>query len=284
MSSISPIGRGAAPEIRDAIQSAAKRTGVSFDFLVRQAEAESSFDPNAKAATSSATGLYQFIERTWFDMVRQHGAKYGLGDAAEAISANSSGRIGVSDPALRERILELRKDPKIAAAMAAEYTRGNQDHLRATLGRAPAATDLYMAHFLGPQGASRFLAAQAANPNQAAAEVLPDAATANQNVFYAADGRPRSLEEVYARFAKRFEAAVPTGQAVAPDIVAAVARTERGGAIRGGTLFAAAQTRISVLQGISNQGIAPVTIAALAALDDRHGRTFAGRAAKKGLL
>ncbi len=284
MSSIAPIGRGAAPEIRDAIQSAAKRTGVSFDFMVRQAEAESSFDPNAKAATSSATGLYQFIENTWFDMVRQHGAKYGLGDAAEAISAGPAGRRSVSDPAMRDRILELRKDPKLAAAMAAEYTKGNQDHLRATLGRAPAATELYMAHFLGPQGASRFLAAQAANPNQSAAGIMPDAAAANRNVFFAGDGRERSLDEVYARFAKRFEGAAPTGQAIAPDIVAAVARTERSGAIRGGTLFAAAQTRLSVLQGLSNQAVAPLTIAALAALDDRHGRTFAGRAAKKGLL
>ena len=74
MTSIRPVGPKATPEVRDAIQVAARRTGVSFDFLVKQAETESGFDPRAKASTSSATGLYQFLEGTWLSMVRQHGA------------------------------------------------------------------------------------------------------------------------------------------------------------------------------------------------------------------
>lgn len=282
MPSVPPLGRGAAPEIRDAIQSAAKRTGISFDFLVKQAEAESGFDPKAKAATSSATGLYQFIDSTWLSMVRQFGGKYGVAEAADAIGQSSSGAPRVADPATRERILEMRKDPKLAAAMAAEFTKANQEHLRATLGREPSATDLYMAHFLGPQGASRFLKARGANGEASAAEIMPEAAAANRAVFYANDGRARSLNEVHARFAKRFEA-TPTNQAPAPDIVEAVARTERG-AMRNQALFAAMQTRVSVLQGLQTQGLQPLTVAALAALDDRQGRTVAGRVSKRGLL
>lgn len=270
---VGPVARSVAPDIKDAIQTASRRTGVSFEYLVKQAEAESGFDPNAKAATSSATGLYQFIDRTWIDMIRQHGEKYGLADSVEALGAN--------DPAARSRILEMRNDPRVAAAMAAEYAKGNQDTLRSALNREPSATDLYMAHFLGPQGATRFLKAQGANGGAAAADVLPEAAAANRAVFFNADGGKRSLDEVYARYAKRFDS-IQTGRA-APEIVQAVGRTDPAGAIRGSALFAAASTRINVLQALSTKGIAPQTIAALAALDDHHGRTVAGRIAKRGI-
>ena len=72
-----------------------------------------------------------------------------------------------------------------------------------------------------------------------------------------------------------------TGAPAAPEIVNAVARTERGLAARSATLPAPAQTRVQVLQGLSTVGIAPITVAALAALDDREGRTVAGRAARR---
>jgi hypothetical protein len=278
MTTATPLGRAIAPEIRDAIQGAAKRTGISFDFLVRQAEIESGLDPKAKATTSSATGLYQFIDSTWLAMVRQHGAKYGLAEAAEAISPSGPPR--VADPALRARILDLRKDPALSAAMAAEYTKSNQDQLRLSLRREPTANELYMAHFLGPQSASRFLQAWAADRTAIAADVAPEAAGPNRRVFFAADGRPRSLDEVMARFAQRFQG-TRTGAPPAPDIVRAVARTERGMPMAAATLSAAAQTRVQVLQGLSTRaGVSTVTVAALAALDDSKGRTVAGRLAR----
>jgi hypothetical protein len=281
MTTATPIGRVIAPEIRDAIQGAAKRTGISFDFLVRQAEIESGLDPRAKASTSSATGLYQFIESTWLRMIRQHGAKYGHAEAAQAISPTGAPRVG--DPAMRARILELRKDPALSAAMAAEYTRSNQDQLRLALRREPTANELYMAHFLGPQSASRFLQAWASDRTAVAADVVPDAAGPNRRVFFAPDGRPRSVEEVLSRFAQRFQG-TQTGAPPAPEIVRAVARTERGLAKDAAVLTAAAQTRVQVMQGLSsNAGVSPVTVAALASLDDSKGRTVAGRLARQGM-
>jgi hypothetical protein len=281
MTTATPIGRVIAPEIRDAIQGAAKRTGISFDFLVRQAEIESGLDPRAKASTSSATGLYQFIESTWLRMIRQHGAKYGHAEAAQAISPTGAPRVG--DPAMRARILELRKDPALSAAMAAEYTRSNQDQLRLALRREPTANELYMAHFLGPQSASRFLQAWASDRTAVAADVVPDAAGPNRRVFFAPDGRPRSVEEVLSRFAQRFQG-TQTGAPPAPEIVRAVARTERGHAKDAAVLTAAAQTRVQVMQGLSsNAGVSPVTVAALASLDDSKGRTVAGRLARQGM-
>jgi len=282
MTSIRPVGPKAAPEIRDAIQVAARRTGVSFDFLVKQAETESGFDPKAKATTSSATGLYQFLEGTWLSMVWQHGARHGMAAEAAAIEAGPGGTPRVADPATRARILELRNDPRASASMAAEYTKESQNHLRARLGREPSSTDLYFAHFFGPHGAAQFLAARDADGGKAGADLLPDAAAANRGVFYAADGRARSMDEIYARFEKRFDGIATRGPA-APEIVEAVARSDRGAA-RSPALLAAAQTRVSVLQALSTKGLSPITIAALAALEDSEGRTVAGRLARRGMV
>src|SRR5690606_4013603 len=100
---------------------------------------------------SSASGLYQFIESTWLRMVHDHGDKYGMGDAARSITVTESGP-RVTDPEIRARILALRDDPRLSAAMAAEYARGNHAQLAQSLGREVGATDLYLAHFLGPAG------------------------------------------------------------------------------------------------------------------------------------
>ena len=189
--------RGASPRIASAIQVASLQSGVDFSYLVTKAAMESGFDPHIQAKTSSATGLYQFIDQTWLDMVKTHGAKYGLEDYADALE---SGRV---DDAQKRRILELREDPRISAFMAAEYTQGNRQHLEATVGGTIGNTELYLAHFLGPGGAERFLRALRTDPAQEAAAVLPQAAEANKAIFYR-NGQPRSLGEVYDRFAAKF--------------------------------------------------------------------------------
>ena len=282
MTSIRPVGPKANPEVRDAIQVASRRTGVSFEFLVKQAETESGFDQRAKATTSSATGLYQFLEGTWLSMVRQHGARHGMATEAAAIEVGRGGAPRVADPETRARILELRNDPRFAASMAAEYTKESQNHLRGTLGREPSATDLYFAHFFGPHGAGQFLRARDADGSKAGADLLPEAAAANRAVFYAGDGRARTMDEIYARFEKRFDSIATQGPA-APEIVEAVARTNRGSE-HSPALLAAPQTRVSVLQALSARGLAPITVVALAALEDREGRTVAGRLARRGMV
>jgi len=196
---------GAPRDIAAAIGKASQRTGVDFSYLVNQARQESSFRPEIRASTSSATGLYQFIDQTWLATVKAHGASHGLGEYAERIRTDSGGRHRVDDPVTRRAILDLRKDPQIAALMAAEHARENGEALQAAMGRAPTATDLYMAHFLGVEGAKTFLRARDADASQPAADLLPRAAHANRGVFYAPDGTKRSLGEVYDRFAAKFD-------------------------------------------------------------------------------
>lgn len=188
--------------ITNAIAMASQRTGVDFTYLFNQAKIESSLNPEARASTSSATGLFQFIEQSWLGVVSQHGDKHGLGWASNAIG-KSGGRYYVADPSLRQQILDLRRQPEIASVMAAEHAADNQATLEGELGRPVSSTDLYLAHFLGVGGAAKFLRAHDQNPGMAAASVVPSAASANRWIFYDRNGAPRSLAEVRQRFAEK---------------------------------------------------------------------------------
>jgi len=209
-------GSKATPEVAQAIHKASARTGVSFDYLVAQAGQESSFKSDAKASTSSAKGLYQFIEKTWLHMVRDKGAEHGLGELADKIDSGFDGP-RVADPAARRKILDLRNDPTVASLMAAEYAKSNQAQLETSLGRAAGSTDLYMAHFLGPAGATKFLNAVQKTPEKTGAELLPEAAAANRGAFYDKSGKALSVQKIYENYAAKFDDAVRTAVASAPD-------------------------------------------------------------------
>ena len=198
-------GAGLRARVQNAIASASGKTGVDFSYLYAQAKLESGLNPKAQARTSSASGLYQFIEQSWLGVVKQHGDEHGLGWAASAITRGRDGRYHVSDAATRQAILGLRQDPETAATMAAEHAADNKTILESKLGRSVGAVDLYMAHFLGSAGATKFLRGLDADPGAAAADVLPAAARANRTIFYNRDGSARSFAEIEQRFAKRFD-------------------------------------------------------------------------------
>src|SRR5256885_2671102 len=111
--SIKAGGQTIQPEVLASIQQASANTGMDFSYLMAQASRETSFDPTAKAPTSSASGLYQFVEQTWLAEFQQHGADYGYGDLANQIVKHSDGHYSVSNPTVRKEILDLRKDPSL---------------------------------------------------------------------------------------------------------------------------------------------------------------------------
>jgi hypothetical protein len=218
-----------------ALQKAATATGSDFHYLLGTAMRESSLKPNATSSSSSATGLFQFIDQTWLGLVKEHGAQHGLGNLADAITKQADGRYH-ADANAKQTILALRKDPEVCALMAGEYAKSTQGSLRASLGREVCGGELYAAHFLGPDAAAKLIKLAGSDPSTSAAAQFPQAAAANKSVFFHADGSAKSVREVYdwavaqpgsagtARLAQAPQAATET------PLTAETARTQIAGA------------------------------------------------------
>ncbi len=177
------------------LQRAAAATGVDFDYLMKAAQRESSLNPNAHARTSSAAGLFQFIDQTWLGMLKNAGAKHGYGAYAAQITKGSDGKYHVNDPSVRKQVMGLRYNPDANAVMAAEMTAGHAAYLKGRIGRDPTQGELYAAHFLGPDGAADLIQAADHRPQATAAALFPQAAAANHGIFYH-KGRALDVAEV----------------------------------------------------------------------------------------
>lgn len=121
-------------DIKAIITDAANRYGVDPETAIRMARIESGLNPRAQNPSSSAGGLFQFIDDTW--------KGYGQG--------------------------RNKYDPYANADAGARLMRDNIRGLTRALGRAPSAGEIYMAHQQGLGGALTILKA----PDRPAAEVL----------------------------------------------------------------------------------------------------------------
>ncbi len=205
--------------VEAAIDRAAKATGVDFGFLMKTAGRESSFNPRAQASTSSAAGLFQFVEQTWLSTLKQHGAKHGYAGYADLITKGGDGRFHVKDGDARRSVMDLRLDPHAASLMAGELTSDHASYLKGRVGRAPTGGELYVAHFLGPQGSARLIEAVQSRPGTSAASLFPDAARANRSIFYR-DGRDATVGEVYGNLTRgggKGDIVGPATPQIAPD-------------------------------------------------------------------
>lgn len=150
------------------------------DILDRIMMAESSGNPNAKAKTSSASGLFQFTDGTFRNMVKKYGKEYGFS-------------------------MKDKNKPEVQRMAAGLLMEENRKALSKTLDRQPTAGELYLAHFAGQSGAKRLLKAQNKNPNIPAIRVSSkDAVAANIPIYYIGrykngkfiKERPRTVGEV----------------------------------------------------------------------------------------
>jgi hypothetical protein len=122
---------------------------------------ESSGNPNAKAKTSSATGLHQFTTKTWLDIINKYEPELAKGKT-------------------KAELLRLRKDPKTSTRMAGHLITENKRILKAK-GAPINDGSIYLAHFAG---ASRAADALMANPSVSAIKVFgKEAVDANKRVL-----------------------------------------------------------------------------------------------------
>ncbi|GJD50685.1 hypothetical protein OPKNFCMD_3430 [Methylobacterium crusticola] len=197
--------------------------------LMAVADKESSFLTEVQARTSSATGLYQFIERTWLQVMREFGGLHGYAREAGLIGDDNA----VAEPGERARILDLRRDPSLAAVMAGEMLKRDSARIAARIGRELTLGETYLAHFLGPDDAERFMAKVVEEPKAVAAALLPKPAKANRTIFFERVGRRKSRGLSVAQVHDKFEAMMSTRGARYRDV----------GALMGVMAYAAAEAR-----------------------------------------
>lgn len=179
---------------------AAQTTDMDPALLMAIADKESNFITRAKARTSSASGLFQFVEKTWLEAMKHFGHRYGRAEEANAIASNDGASVA---PQKRAKILGLRNDPYLSAALAAEMLKKDGAKIAEKIGRPLTPGETYLIHFLGPEDAERFMKTMNETPNASAAALLPRPARANRPIFFAQQGRKlnaRSVAEVHEAF------------------------------------------------------------------------------------
>ena len=172
-------------DLVETVVRAARDTDTDPTLLMAIADKESAFAPTVKASTSSATGLFQFIDSTWLRVVRDFGAEFGLEREAALIDSSD----GALAPSERRRILAMRNNPYLSALLAAKMLKHDAAKISARIGRDLSGGETYLAHFLGPSDAERFIYKLETEPHYAAPKLLPKPARANRSIFYGAAHR-----------------------------------------------------------------------------------------------
>jgi soluble lytic murein transglycosylase-like protein len=197
-------------DVLAAIRLGSIRTGVDFTFLMELARVESNFNPAAHAPRSSATGLFQFRDQAWLEAIRTFGAEYGMKDLAERVrpidDEDHEPQPIVRDP-LQLEVLALRLNPRLSTLMAAENIKRNLQLLSGRTRQEPGRTELYLAHYLGVEGAVKFLNALDEEPSAIAATIFPEEAARDPAVFRGVRQQPRTVAQVYRWFDRKFNTA-----------------------------------------------------------------------------
>jgi hypothetical protein len=189
---------------------AAKDTRFPADTLFAIAEKESSFDVNIRPPKGSALGLMQFLDQTWLEAVKTYGKEFGLGDEAEMILTRPDGKREhhyVEDEGEEDRILELRRDPYLSAALAAKNLLAAKERIEARLDTAMDERDLYLPHFLGANGAAKLLSHAEEKPDAKASKFFPKAARFNGTMFKA-KGKQLTIGQFHQRMRSFIEARI----------------------------------------------------------------------------
>ncbi|MNR95288.1 hypothetical protein D3C71_414970 [compost metagenome] len=165
------------------LMAAANMVGVDPNLAASIAGVESGFKPNAipyknprnpgAGVLSSAASFYQVIKGTWKSLMGKYAGKYGINPGT------------------------TQHDPRANALLGLEFIKENIDVIKGVKSNITD-TDVYLAHFLGPYGAKRFLKAPPGDP--AINHVGPEQAAANPSIFYDSNKRPRTVAAVYNDF------------------------------------------------------------------------------------
>lgn len=186
-----PTANGTAKGAAPTFNAAAAMVGIPAElmFIIAGIESGYKYDIQAQPSVnkktgerskqSSAYGWFQFLNATWDEVYSKVVAQFGA----------------PPDDAART----MRKDPRLQALAGALFIKANYDRLSKALGRPISDTDIYIAHFLGPGGAIKFLKA---DPSALGYQVFKDEYSSNLTIFFVGGdkSKPRTIGEIYKLF------------------------------------------------------------------------------------
>lgn len=158
-------------------------------------EAREPGDMTVVAMRAAPANPLAFSRSSWLDAMGQMRADKRFARYAGRIFRTSSGEVYVPVERERREIEALRSDAMIARYVAEAFARANAAALKDVLGRAPAASDLYLAHLAGPRVAAQFRQQLGRDARAIAATALPELAEAVPALLFA-DDRALTLAEV----------------------------------------------------------------------------------------
>lgn len=181
--------RGEAGEA-GALGEAERLNSGGTDTVSRIIQIESGGNPNAKAKTSSALGLGQFVKGTWLDLMRRKkpGLIQGKTDA---------------------QILAMRTNPELAREMVGILASENSAFLKSK-GIEATPGNIYLAHFLGQGGAQKILGADPSTP--VSSLLTKGAVDANASIM-----RGKTAGDVAAWAKRKMAGATTTGGDISPE-------------------------------------------------------------------
>ncbi len=184
-SNVTPVKlTGNKANVKSQVEEVAKKYGFDPSLIETMIAIESKFNPDAiprdrkGRILSSATGLMQFLDKTWGQMAERYGSKFGITPGTPRQNVEASTIMGGLFAAENMKVLHKRIPN-------------------------PTAVDIYAAHFLGAEGAGALFNYMQSSPNAPADRGFPDQAAQNVSVFYNRDKTPKSYVEVYQELARR---------------------------------------------------------------------------------
>lgn len=223
------------PDLFSDISDASKKYGVPESYMRTMAWIESKGDPNAKSRDSSASGIYQFVDKT----ARQYGI-YGH-----------------------------QFDQKMNVDAGARFALANLKYLRKVLKRDPAPFELYLAHQQGPGGATSLLL----NPNAPATNFVSAKALADNggNVSMTAGQFVDKWRQLYDKASKKAGVTMTTSERLDAVTGGAVSAAKDAASAAGNAVSNAASSAASAVSGAAKSATGAVSDAVAATAEAAKG-------------
>ena len=198
-------------DIIDTLYRTSRNTGVDFKLLVVTAMIESDLGRMTISSSSSARGIYQFIEPTWLVLMKRYGERIGYKAYADMIEINKKTRqpqVTHGGIIMRQKILDLRYNKRIASLVKAYQIKDEERVLKSFKnGQNINITDHYIAHMLGLSLARTFYQLKQSESAVILSNLknrkFHEAISLNRSFFYNANGSGLNASDAYGQFEKK---------------------------------------------------------------------------------